>query len=59
MSDAVAVMKQFHINLTPAVQTAAESKTTTKMWRKRSTNMKYEIMNAHNFAARKQYLQSK
>lgn len=54
MSDAVAVMKQFHINLTPAVQTAAESKTTTKMWRKRSTNMKYEIMNGHNFAARKQ-----
>lgn len=24
MSDAVAVMKQFHINLTPAVQTAVE-----------------------------------
>lgn len=55
MSDAVAVMKQFHMNLTPAVQTAVESKTTPKMWRnKRPTNMKYEIMNAHNFAARKQ-----
>lgn len=58
MFDAVAVMRQFNMNLTPAVQTAVESQTATKIWRnKRSTNefwMKYETMNARNFAARKQ-----
>lgn len=58
MFDAVAVMKQFNTNPTPAVQIAVESQTTTKIWRKRRpTNqfsMKYEITNARNFAARKQ-----
>lgn len=58
MSDAVAVMQQFNMNLTPAVQTAVKSQTTTKICRnKRSTNqfpMKYEVTNAHNSAARKQ-----
>lgn len=58
MFDAVAVMKQFNMNLTPAVQIAEESQTTTKIQKcKRSTNqfsMKYEIKNAYNFAARTQ-----
>lgn len=58
MFDAVAVMKQFNMNLTPAVQMAPESQTTAKIWRnKRPTNqfsMKHEIMNTQNFVARKQ-----
>lgn len=58
MFDAVAVMKRFNMNLTPAVQMAVESQTTAKIWRyEKPTNqfsMKHEIMNSQNFVAKKQ-----